>query len=1168
MIKLEDLKKGLHVTGLVPGHVVTIVSADFVGTDALNLFYMTDEGPAAQQIYRDNEAELSVADSQIPWTFTASARDFRLALEAERIRLGCLFDPMMAIHSSNVIPLPHQIAAVYENMLPREPLRYVLADDPGAGKTVMAGLLIKELAMRGDAQRVLIVSPGSLVEQWQTEMQEKFALDFKIFSREAQEQSASGNFFLEENFVVARVDQLARIDAFREKLDKTEWDLVIIDEAHKMSAHYSGRDVKKTQRYELGEILSRISRRLLLMTATPHNGKNEDFRLWLQLLDPDRFYGVKGAEGEEVKVDESIMRRMVKEKLLKFDGTRLFPKRISSTIRYQLTPGEHALYENVTTYVVEEMDRAKKLLNSKAKNCVGFALTMLQRRLASSPEAIFQSLFRRHQRLLQNIEDIRHGRTPQGLQMPDLGDDFDEEDYSPEELERMASQILDAQTAAQSLPELEKEVETLGRLVAQAKDILDGDDDSKWKRLSELLQSRDLLDESGHRQKLIIFTEHKDTLNYLKSRIAGVIGNYRGVTEIHGGTNREVRRQVQEEFNHNPEVTVLLATDAAGEGVNLHHNCHLMINYDMPWNPNRLEQRFGRVHRIGQTETCHLWNLIAGDTREGQVFERLLAKLKEEEQALGGQVYDILGAAFDDVSLKDMLLKAIHDGNTEEARNWMKVKVDSVFDTDHLREILNRTSNLDCTLTPERLYAVKDKMDRAEARKLQPCFVRSFFLEAFTRLGGDPRERQTGRYEIPFVPARIVTAAHDLNARHPVSSRYTAVSFEKERLRLEGLAPAEFLHASHPLVSAVTHLVQEDFGKCLKPGTVMVDPTDDGVEPSLLFFVDHEVVAGTAQTPLSRRLQFVRMTASGTFGSAGWAPHLDLEEPSAAALEIAKDLRQQAWLSGDLEKKAKAYAAGKMVREHYEEIRQRQAEKMDTLEASVRTQLIKAISFYSKKYADFLAQAQSPNPPVTALANAELMRRRMDDLQNRLNQRTKAIQDQRQVVSCPPVVKGGILVIPQGLVDQKTGATHPAQVSADAVARAIIEKKAMEAVTAAEQALGNTVIDVSAEKCGWDLTSRFPSPTDDAPMREDRHLEVKGRAKGATTVTMTRNEICSAINQKDKFILAIVLVDGEETEGPYYVRNIWEHELGFGVASQNFNLADLLSKAEKPENTL
>ena len=507
MLKLEDLKSGMRVDGLVPGVAVTVRAVEKVGDNALTVLYKPDAGTIGEvQLFREDEARLSVAQKNLPWTFDAPAKDFKRALEALRIQLGCRFDPMMAIHSSNVIPLPHQIAAVYQNMLPISPLRYVLADDPGAGKTVMAGLLIKELLMRADAARILIVSPGSLTEQWQTELSEKFTIDFRIFSREAQNQSPSGNFFQDEDLVIARLDQLSRIDDFQDLLKRApEWDLVIIDEAHKLSAHAGGEKTEKTKRYRLGELLGRISRHFLMMTATPHNGKDGDFQAWLQLLDPDRFYGVTGAGGGPIQVDETIMRRMVKEDLLKFDGTRLFPKRIAQTISYHLTGEEEALYNDVTSYVVHGWNQAQQLANPKMRSCIGFALTMLQRRLASSPEAIYQSLHRRRERLEAKLEEVKtlqasHGALPitqaslpnlPPEDLPDSFDDFDEEDMPDGEVDGVIDQLVDNETASLSPEALQEEVDTLSHLEAKAAALLSPPDhqikDVKWQKLSALL---------------------------------------------------------------------------------------------------------------------------------------------------------------------------------------------------------------------------------------------------------------------------------------------------------------------------------------------------------------------------------------------------------------------------------------------------------------------------------------------------------------------------------------------------------------------------------------------------------------------------------------------------------------------------------------------------------
>ncbi|MEH6799123.1 MAG: DEAD/DEAH box helicase [Halopseudomonas sabulinigri] len=331
MLKLEDIKKDAQVSGIQTNEIVRIVTVEPVGDNAITVYFKDSQGRLGEQmLFRSDELRLELAQAGKPWAFDAPGADFKLALEAWRIQLAYLFDPMMAVHTSNVDPLPHQISAVYESMLPRQPLRFVLADDPGAGKTIMAGLLIRELLMRADARRILVVSPGSLTEQWQDELLEKFGVKFEVFSREKQEQCASGNYFEESNLLIARLDQLSRNEDYQQKLKNTEWDLIIVDEAHKLSANYFGNKVNKTKRFELGELLSSITRHFLLMTATPHNGKEEDFQIWLSLLDGDRFYG-KFREGAH-KVDVSdMMRRMVKEDLYKFDGTKLFPERFAYT---------------------------------------------------------------------------------------------------------------------------------------------------------------------------------------------------------------------------------------------------------------------------------------------------------------------------------------------------------------------------------------------------------------------------------------------------------------------------------------------------------------------------------------------------------------------------------------------------------------------------------------------------------------------------------------------------------------------------------------------------------------------------------------------------------------------------------------------------------------------
>ncbi|WP_425059912.1 RNA polymerase-associated protein RapA [Sporomusa carbonis] len=640
-MKLEDIKNNAAISGIEPGQVVRIITTEPVGDNAITVYYKTADGRVLERmLFRTDEASLSLAEAGRPWAFDASGADFKLVTEAYRINLAHLFDPMTAIHTSNVEPLPHQITAVYESMLPRQPLRFVLADDPGAGKTVMAGLFIRELLMRADAKRVLIVAPGSLVEQWQDEMYEKFGLNFTIFSREQIDQLRSGNPFEDIDLLVARVDQLSRSEDLHEKLRLSRWDLVVVDEAHKLSASYSGKKISKTKRYQLGELLGSITRHFLLMTATPHNGKEEDFQLFLSLLDSDRFYG-KFRDGAH-KVDVSdLMRRMIKEDLRKFDGTPLFPERRAYTVNYRLSDAEAALYYSVTEYVKEEMNKADRLEDGNRKGTVGFALTALQRRLASSPEAIYQSLKRRRQKLSRRVEEEKLRQRGQilaetlGTYHGNIWDAAD--GLNPNDYEVFEEEVVDQATAAQTVQELEKEILILKELEEQARQVVHSDQDRKWDELSSLLQNTpEMRDSAGRQRKLIIFTEHKDTLNYLTVKIRGLLGSEEAVAVIHGGVAREERRKVQEMFRNDPGLRVLIATDAAGEGVNL-QNANLMVNYDLPWNPNRLEQRFGRIHRIGQTEVCHLWNMVAAQTREGDVFRRLLEKLENERQALGGR---------------------------------------------------------------------------------------------------------------------------------------------------------------------------------------------------------------------------------------------------------------------------------------------------------------------------------------------------------------------------------------------------------------------------------------------------------------------------------------------------------------------------------------------------
>ena len=539
------------------------MGAKWFGQDALDLTYrLADGNVAGRLVYRDDEPSIEIAEAGRPWSFDGDPAMFRLVSEAKRIDLAYLFDPYLAVSTSLIDPLPHQITAVYGEMLQRQPLRFLLADDPGAGKTIMTGLLIRELMVRGDLRRCLIVAPGSLVEQWQQELDEKFHLPFDILGRDRIENSRSGNPFNEGDLLIARLDKLSRDEELQDKLEQSEdWDLIVFDEAHKLSATLALDEVKKTKRRLLGERTRDMTRHFLLLTATPHNGKEDDFQLFLSLIDADRFEGHRRSAGQKApKTDaDDIMRRLLKEDLVKFDGTPLFPKRFAYVVPYKLSEPEAALYEQVTTYVREEMNRAERLKAEGEKKrglIVGFALTVLQRRLASSPEAIYQSLRRRRERLerkLAETELLRAGAQAR-LDNPELDalgwgsledlEEDDADDIPAEEAEELEEQVMDAATAARTVSELRAEIESLTRLERLAEDLRRRGTDTKWVELSGLLQEQpEMRDAGGGFRKLVIFSEHRDTLNYLLERLRTLTGRPESVVEIHGGMHRDARHR-------------------------------------------------------------------------------------------------------------------------------------------------------------------------------------------------------------------------------------------------------------------------------------------------------------------------------------------------------------------------------------------------------------------------------------------------------------------------------------------------------------------------------------------------------------------------------------------------------------------------------------------------
>lgn len=1177
MLKLEEITVGSVLKGLLANQLVTVRQVQRFGEDVLSVTFVDAEGrPGEELLYRDQEQSLALVQSSRPFSFTADGAVFRLVSEAQRLRYAFLFDQHIAVNTSAVDPLPHQITAVYETMLGRQPLRFLLADDPGAGKTIMAGLLVKELMIRGDVDRCLIVSPGSLVEQWQDELDEKFGLPFEILTNEGLTAARTGNWFQEHNLCIARLDKLSRNEDIQAKLAAVDWDLVIVDEAHKMSATYFGSEVKYTKRFRLGQLLSGHARQFVLLTATPHNGKDEDFHLFLSLLDGDRFEG-RARDGAHVSDVSDVMRRMVKEQLVTMEGKPLFPERRAYTVEYSLSDEEQALYKSVTEYVRREFINADKLDNEKRKGTIGFALTLLQRRLASSPEAIYRSLDRRLKRLEDRLREerlLRRGTAPNTrlAESQALTDEEieDLEDSPETEAEQAEEQIVDQSTAAQTLNELEAEITVLRDLTQRALKLRRAGNDTKWQRLSETLDLDDMfIVTNGNklRRKLVIFTEQRDTLNYLADKLATRLGNQNAIVAIHGGTPRERRRQAQEAFENDPEVLVLLATDAAGEGINLHKRAHLMVNYDLPWNPNRIEQRFGRIHRIGQKEVCHLWNLVAHETREGEVWQRLLQKLANQREQLGGAVFDVLGQVFRDQPLKDLLVRAIRYGELPEVRAQLDRIIDEQLDAQRLRELIHNRSLAHETLDPKRVQGIREQMERAEARRLQPHYIGSFFLKAFESLGGTVHRRETNRYEIRHVPADIRHRDRIIGQRAPVLKAYERVTFHKDRIRETGKPPAALVAPGHPLLDSTVDLILERHRSLLREGAVLVDTNDQGTEPRLLFYYEHSVTDGRRDSGgnprvVSRRLQFVEITRDGTLINAGVAPYLDYSPPTDEQKPLLAPLLDAPWLADGVERKATEHAIRFLVPEHLREMKARREALVDKTLEQVQARLLGEIRHWDQR-ANELKAREDAGKGADKLNSANA-RKRADELNERLQKRRAELALERQVSARPPAVLGGALVVPLGWFASPT-----APESADTLretpppygaANREVERLAMEAVLAFERTQGFEPRDVSKENRGYDIESRYP--TSHAKFGQLRFIEVKGRIAGADTVTVTKNEILTALNKPDDFILALVFVGAGGAGKPHYLTKPFEQEPDFATASVNFKVKELLGRGE------
>ena len=625
---------------------------------------------------------------------------------------------------------------------------------------------------------------------------------------------------------------------------------------------------------------------------------------------------------------------------------------------------------------------------------------------------------------------------------------------------------------------------------------------------------------------------------------------------------REERMKAQESFRHDPEVQVLLATDAAGEGINL-QRAHLMVNYDLPWNPNRLEQRFGRIHRIGQTEVCHLWNLVAEETREGDVYRTLLEKLEEARKALGGQVFDVLGKLqFEGRPLRDLLIEAIRYGEQPEVRARLTQVVANAFDRSQLQDLLEERALAHDAMDASRVHRIREEMERAEARRLQPHYIESFFLEAFQRLGGTAKQREPRRYEVTHVPAPVRNRDRLIGIGEPVLPRYERIAFEKSLVAPQGQPLAAFVCPGHPLLDAVIDLTLERHRDLLRRGAVLVDERDPGTEPRVLFYLEHAIQDASLtrsgeRRVISKRMLYVELDAAGNARHLHYAPYLDYrplaaDEPGVDAILARPEC---AWISRELEQKAQGHAIAHVVPEHLEEVRvaQARADRQDRGGGEGPAHQGDQLLGPPRR------AAQAPGAGGQAQRPAQLGR---------------GAQARRRAAGAPAEAAGGAEAGAPDLAAAARGPRRPAGRAggaarrddgppAAAAARAAVDTQAAAAraraiVMEIERSLGFEPTDREFEKLGYDIESRVPGTG------KLRFIEVKGRVAGAATITVTKNEILYSLNKPDDFILAIVEFRDDGTHRVHYLRQPFQREPDFGVTSVNYDFAELLARATPP----
>ena len=1004
-----------------------------------------------------------------PFTFAADGEKLFLFFESHRIRNAFQFDPLYAVNVSQIDPLPHQIEAVYHYVMQNPRVRFLLADDPGAGKTIMAGLLLKELKYRGLVYRTLIVGPGHLKDQWVREMKEKFQENFVVVDKNVMDAHWGQNIFTEKNQVVTSIDFIARNERATFAMKDSRWDLCIVDEAHKMSAYKYGEKINKTLRYGVGELLSSVSNYLLFLTATPHRGDPENFRLLLDLLEPGFFANTEMLSESIQNQDNPLFLRRLKEDLRDFERAPLFPPRDVETIKYYLSDDEINLYNAVTEYVEKHFNRALE----KEKRNVAFALTILQRRLASSARAIRKSLERRHNRLKDLYE--------KGQILQDLSYEEDYlEDVEENERWKKEEELLEKLSSAETLEELKAEIDRLAELVRLAKEVEKKEIETKLSELRKVMEAEKLQD---GQTKLLIFTEAKDTMEYLVEKLKkwGF-----SVTCIHGGMNLDARIKAENEFNNGP-TQIMVSTEAGGEGINLQKRCWIMVNYDIPWNPNRLEQRMGRIHRYGQQHEVHIYNLVAVQTKEGRILERLFEKIKRiQEDLRSDRVFDVIGEVLVGKSLKDLILDAIANRRTME---------DILKDFERIpdKEAIEKVKEASLQALATRhidLSRIMGEQRKAKENRLVPEYVEEFFRKAAQMLGIKMERRQDGFWRITSIPFEVRNQPNWFKIKFgEVHREYTKVSFDKEKA-FHG--QAEFVAMAHPLLEAVVETVLKRFSDAATEGATFVDP--EGLRDGIVWFLEVEIRDGKDQIA-GRRLFAIYQSKDNALSFVNPAILWDLKPETGGThserFAINKD-------------DVVYYAIAEGLENYKQELLERRRNDAGIKEKyGIRSLEIMMLQSESK-IADYdTRRLKGENIPEPVILKEK---QKKEDLVRKRDRLANEIEAETHLYARDPKILGAVRIVPAALKKDHVEAGMPPDAN--------IERIGMKVAMEYEERQGRTPEDVSSQNLGYDIRSKDSEGG-------FRYIEVKARAKQGS-VAITPNEWLMSQRLKDEFWLYVV----------------------------------------------